>query len=91
MKQFVRALKALSDDTRLKIFKLIVDKPDICVCEIMEVLRMTQTRVSRNLAILKNAELVEPRRDGHWIHYSIIKSNPSTVEIIMAVKKHVKI
>ena len=91
MKQLVKAFKALSDETRLKIYKLILDKPDICVCEIIGALKMTQTRISRNLATLKNAGLVEARRAGIWMHYTVSKDNDSAADITVAVNKHVKV
>ena len=90
MKELVKAFKALSDETRLKIYKLILDKPDICVCDIIKTFGMTQTRISRNLATLKNAGLVEARRAGIWMHYTASKDNISAVDIKAAVNKHVK-
>jgi ArsR family transcriptional regulator len=91
MKELAKVFRALSDETRLKIYKLILEKPDICVCEIMEVLKMSQTRISRNLAILKNAGLVESRRDAIWMRYSVSQENKAAQDIIRAVRKHVKI
>jgi ArsR family transcriptional regulator, arsenate/arsenite/antimonite-responsive transcriptional repressor len=90
MKALVKAFKALSDETRLRIFKLILDNPDICVCDIIGNLKMTQTRISRNLATLKNAGLVDARRDGIWMHYTAIKNISCCPDIITAVNKAVK-
>jgi ArsR family transcriptional regulator len=91
MKQLVKAFKALSDETRLKIYKLILDKPDICVCEIIKTFKMTQTRISRNLATLKNAGLVEARREGIWMHYTASKDNAPAADIKAAVNKYVRL
>lgn len=90
MKQLVKAFKALSDETRLRIYALILNKPDICVCEVMAALKMSQTRISRNLATLKNAGLVEARRAGIWMHYSVSNENVSAADITAAVKKYVR-
>lgn len=75
MKELAKVFKALSDETKLQIYKIVVENPDICVCEIMSSLKMSQTRVSRNLGILKNAGLAEARREGFWMHYTVGKEN----------------
>lgn len=90
MKELVKAFKALSDETRLRIYKLILDNPDICVCELESALKMTQTRISRNLGTLKNAGLVEARRDGIWMHYTALKNKACCSDIISAVNKAIK-
>ena len=90
MKELVKAFKALSDETRLKIYKLILDNPDICVCELESALKMTQTRISRNLGTLKNAGLVEARREGIWMHYSALKTGECCSDITSAVNKAIK-
>jgi len=90
MKELVKAFKALSDETRLRIYKLILDNPDICVCEIETTLKMTQTRISRNLGTLKNAGLVDARRDGIWMHYTALKNEACCTDIISAVNKAIK-
>jgi ArsR family transcriptional regulator len=90
MKELLKAFKALSDETRLRIYKLILDNPDICVCEIESTLKMTQTRISRNLGTLKNAGLVGARRDGIWMHYSALKKEACCSDIISAVNKAIK-
>lgn len=86
MTELVGAFKALSDETRLKIYRIIMDNPDICVCDITGTLKMSQTRISRNLATLKNAGLVEARRDGQWMHYSAAKVTGCCSDIIKTVK-----
>jgi len=70
MLDFIRAMKALSDETRLRIL-LILTVRDCCVCEVMQALNISQTRASRNLGILEEAGFLKSRRDGLWIVYSI--------------------
>jgi ArsR family transcriptional regulator len=62
--------QALSDETRLRILKLLAQR-ELCVCELEALLGMTQSRVSTNLAVLRNAGLVRDRRDGRWVFYSL--------------------
>jgi ArsR family transcriptional regulator len=73
MKEIIRALKALSDPTRLRIIFLLTER-DLCVCELMFVLDMPQSRVSHQLRLLRDADLVEDKREGRWIIYTIPKS-----------------
>lgn len=64
-------LRALADDTRLRIFSLLT-KAELCVCEIEDVLDLPQSLVSNHLAVLRRAGLVESRRDAEdarWVFY----------------------
>ena len=70
MQELLKAFKALGDETRVRLLKLLQQR-ELCVCELIQALNMTQSRVSRNLGILKNAGLVKDRRDGLWVHYSL--------------------
>lgn len=63
---------ALADKTRLRLLNLMRDG-EICVCFFTEVLNESQPKISRHLAYLRNAGIVEARRDGKWMHYRIIK------------------
>ena len=70
MKKSAQLFKALSDDTRLRIVGLLLDG-ELCVCEIMGILGLPQSTVSRHLAYLKNSGLVTDRRQGVWMHYRL--------------------
>ena len=64
------AFMALADKTRLRLLNLMADS-EVCVCFFTQVLGDSQPKISRHLAYLRNADLVEARRDGKWMHYSI--------------------
>ena len=66
--------KAMGDPTRIKIIKMLAENGELCVCKILESLEMTQPALSHHLSTLKNAGLVSPRKQGQWIHYTLIKS-----------------
>jgi ArsR family transcriptional regulator len=70
MEDLIKALKALSDETRLRIIKILLER-ECCVCEIMQALDISQSRASRNLGILQDAGFLKARRDGLWIIYSV--------------------
>ncbi len=64
--------KALADRTRLRLINLLGDG-EVCVCFFVEILRMSQPKISRHLAYLRRAGIVEARRDGKWIHYRLVE------------------
>jgi len=70
MRDVVKAFKSLSDETRLRILRLLMER-ECCVCEVMQALDISQTRASRNLAALLDAGFLKLRRDGLWSLYSI--------------------
>ena len=69
--------KCLGDPTRLRILHLLALRgPEMCVCNIVETLGLSQSTVSRQLMYLRHLGLVEDRREGTWMHYSLAR--PST-------------
>ena len=66
-----RFFQALGDNTRLRLLNLMGDQ-EICVCFFVEILGQAQPKISRHLAYLRNAGIVEARRDGKWMHYRIV-------------------
>jgi len=75
MKSFIKIMKALSDPNRVKIIKLLQHKSDMCVCELKSLLAIAQPTVSKHLKILEEAGLVEFRKDGLWVNYSLVNGN----------------
>lgn len=70
MEDVVKAMKALSDETRLRILNVLLER-ECCVCEVMQALDISQTRASRNLRILHDAGFLRMRKEGLWALYSI--------------------
>ena len=71
MKETARFFKALSDESRLKMLWLLLNHRELCVCDIMAVLDITQSKASRHLAALRHAGIANDRRDGLWSYYSV--------------------
>jgi ArsR family transcriptional regulator len=67
-----RLFKALGDDTRLRIVALL-SHGELCVCHVQDALGLSQPNASRQLAVLRNAGVVESRRDGTWTHYKLAR------------------
>ena len=74
MKDLLNVFKALSDETRLRILKLL-EHGELCVCDIVAALDTIQPKVSFHLATLKEAGLIKDRKQGKWIHYSLDDSD----------------
>jgi len=70
MRDLIKAFKALSDETRLRILNLLLER-ECCVCEVMQVLNISEPRASRNLSALYDAGFLKLRRQGLWALYSI--------------------
>ena len=64
--------RALADRTRLRLLNLMASE-EVCVCYFVEILRTPQPKISRHLAYLRRAGVVDVRRQGKWMHYRIIK------------------
>ncbi|MBN9617121.1 MAG: metalloregulator ArsR/SmtB family transcription factor [Acidobacteriales bacterium] len=66
-----RFFQALGDSTRLRLLNLMGDQ-EVCVCYFVEILEQFQPKISRHLAYLRRAGIVEARREGKWMHYRIV-------------------
>jgi ArsR family transcriptional regulator len=82
--------RALADPTRLRLLNLIADR-EICVCYFVEILRMSQPKISRHLAYLRKAGIVTARRDGKWMHYRLaIPRDEVAARILRETLKHLR-
>ena len=92
MRDFLKAIRALSDETRLRILNLLFER-ECCVCEVMQALDISQTRASRNLSILYDAGFLKRRKEGLWSLYSLKNEEDAPTyfaEIIEAIKNGLK-
>ena len=88
MQDLIKAMKALSDETRLRILNVLLER-ECCVCEVMQALDISQSRASRNLGALYDAGFLRLRKDGLWSLYSIDKEGMSNYlsELVEGVNK----
>lgn len=93
LRNTVRAMKALSDPTRLKIL-LMLHKRRLCVCEMTRVLGISQPGVSRHLKILEHADLLRSEKDGVWTNYRIATpkegGNPVALKLVEEMSRQLK-
>ncbi|MCS6815829.1 MAG: metalloregulator ArsR/SmtB family transcription factor [Blastocatellia bacterium] len=72
MNEYIEIFKALSDETRLRILRLLLmAKSGLCVCELVDSLEVPQYNVSKHLKVLKQVGLLTERREGRWVYYSL--------------------
>ncbi len=84
MKHTARFFKTLADETRLRILVLL-EQGELCVCDLMAVLALPQSTVSRHLATLRHAGLVDDRRQGVWMYYQLAAGDTAVVANLLPV------
>jgi len=83
--------KALGDETRLRMIWLLLNHRELCVCDFMAVLGITQSKASRHLRNLFHAGLVDDRREGLWVYYSLHRFEPGLIRsTLRAIKADLK-
>ncbi len=80
--QFAALFKALSEPVRLRIVYMMLQRGELCVCDIVDSLELSQSVVSRHLAYLRNNGLVSTRRDGVWIYYELVQSSSFVTSLL---------
>lgn len=78
----VTLFSALADRTRLRLLNLL-RRGEVCVCFFVEILDETQPKISRHLAYLRRAGIVHARRDGKWIHYSMVRPSDERLASVL--------
>jgi ArsR family transcriptional regulator len=83
MRTLTNVFKALSDETRLKMLGLLFQAGELCVCDFVEVLAITQSKASRHLRYLVNAGLVDDRREAVWVYFRVAEApGPEAAEVL---------
>ena len=67
-REYVNVFKALSDPNRIRIMKMLVDR-ELCMCEVREMLGLSNSTVSKHLTILRDAGLLLDSKDGRWVNF----------------------
>ncbi len=75
----------LADATRRRILSLLNSRGELCVCELMAALNESQPKVSRHLSVMKEAALVQARREGTWMHYRLATLPSWTSDLLTAL------
>jgi ArsR family transcriptional regulator, arsenate/arsenite/antimonite-responsive transcriptional repressor len=90
MRELADIHKALADETRLQMLVLLQERDELCVCDFVGTLDITQSKASRHLRYLYNTGLLADRRAGLWIHYRIAPDlSPSAQEALESLRRSV--
>lgn len=82
LKDSQKVFAALADETRLRILNLL-SEGELCVCDLIRVLKEPQSKISRHLAYLRRSGLVQGRKEGLWMHYSLSKPATELCSILL--------
>lgn len=85
MQRYTRVFKAVSDETRLQIMALVFRYGEVCVCEVEQILDVTQSKASRHLRYLRDSGVLADRRDGVTVYYGIPSSLTPEVSAILVL------
>ncbi len=81
----------LSDETRLRALALMHNAGEVCVCELVHALQLSQPKISRHMAAMRDAGLVLPRRDAQWVFYAPNPDLPDwQIQVLQSAMKGVK-
>ena len=88
MFEFLNITKALAEENRLRIL-LALENRELCVCQIIELLQLAPSTVSRHMSVLRQARLVDGRKDGRWTYYRLASSDahPEARDALAWVRK----
>jgi DNA-binding transcriptional ArsR family regulator len=83
MKEFLAIAKALSDENRVRALMALADG-ELCLCQIIELLALAPSTVSKHMSVLRQARLVESRKDGRWIYYRLSEPGRPAIDGALA-------
>ena len=88
MENIAQVFQSLEEEVRLRIMALLLEEQELCVCDLVAVLQLPQSTVSRHLSHLKNAGWLRDRREGVWIYYTIAKPLGPLQQSLLPILRH---
>jgi len=85
MENIALIFQSLDEPIRLRILALLLEEDELCVCDLVAVLKLPQSTVSRHLSLLKNAGWLKDRREGLWTHYSVDRTLGAIQQFLVPV------
>ncbi len=80
MESTLNIAKALADGNRMRVIAALLRHDELCVCQLVEMLRLATATVSRHMSILYHARLVQSRKDGRWVYYRLFQPFPESLQ-----------
>ena len=89
MEKTIEKFKALSDETRLRVFNLFIKSgKNLCVCELMDTLQLPQYSISKALTVLRSADFFTTEKEGTWVYYTLTKDDPLNKNLFNFLKNY---
>jgi len=89
MEKTIEKFKALSDETRLRVFNLFIKSgKNLCVCELMDALQLPQYSISKALTVLRSADFFTTEKEGTWVYYTLTKDDPLNKNLFNFLKNY---
>jgi ArsR family transcriptional regulator len=85
LKKITKVLKALADESRIRIVVLLKERNGLCVCEITQVIGLSQPTISSHLKKLQDAEIITYSKDGLWVNYTLDENMEKEVKQLLGV------
>ncbi len=76
METYLTITKALADKSRMRVAAALLSHNELCVCQLVELLQLATPTVSRHMAVLQNARIVQSRKEGRWVYYRLCAEFP---------------
>ena len=83
LKKITKILKALADESRIRIVALLKERNGLCVCEITEIIGLSQPTISSHLKRLQDAEVITYSKDGLWVNYNLDENMEKEVKQLL--------
>jgi len=88
LKKITKILKALADESRIRVLALLKERDGLCVCEITDIIGLSQPTISSHLKKLQDAEIITYSKDGLWVNYSLDENMDKEVEQLLGALVH---
>ena len=88
LKKITKILKALADESRIRMLALLKERNGLCVCEITDIIGLSQPTISSHLKKLQDAEIITYSKDGLWVNYSLDENMDKEVEQLLGALVH---
>ena len=83
LKKIIKILKALADESRIRMLALLKERNGLCVCEITDIIGLSQPTISSHLKKLQDAEIITYSKDGLWVNYSLDENMEKEVKQLL--------
>lgn len=90
MNEIVNLLKSLSDKNRMRLVAILTRYDELCGCQLTELLKVTNATVSRHLSLLVQSGVLESRKEGRWVYYSLVKNSPRNKQLLEFLESELK-